>query len=384
MNFLEHLALLGAGLGGFAIWPNIRGSRSAKTSGAVNGIPCDFKQQRVGRSNKVTVTVAMACDERFEFTLRREGFTDSLAKTFGLVREFQTQDERFDEAVYIGADERGFDEWLAQDADARQAFLDLLGLEAQEYTRVTAITASRGTLRLLALARPPMFSSAPDDLALTVATACAPRLKSCVDRLQAFASTAVYPAAFRDPYAVTVRTLSSLTAGLMLVPLALLLLLQLQTPNVEFATNPFFDRYTGATIVAVVCGLLVVAFPMLWGSARLHTVLVPLLLCGAMGSVIAAPPLIWEVNAEWDQTTPQRYLTQVLRRYVTSGKHTAYYVWLSDWHLESDHQELRVDEATYNDLKEGDPVTVSERAGYLGRRWISDLSRDWAAAGSNR
>jgi hypothetical protein len=30
-----------------------------------------------------------------------------------------------------------------------------------------------------------------------------------------------------------------------------------------------------------------------------------------------------------------------------------------------------------DELKEGDAVTVSERAGYLGRCWVSDLSREW-------
>jgi hypothetical protein len=41
----------------------------------IEGVSCRFKQRRVSHSNKVTVSVAIRCDERFEFSLRRERFT---------------------------------------------------------------------------------------------------------------------------------------------------------------------------------------------------------------------------------------------------------------------------------------------------------------------
>lgn len=374
MNFLEHVALLVAGLAGFAIWPSIR-RPSTQMSDTVHGIPCNFKQRKASRSNRVTVTVTVPCDERFEFMLRREQFFDRLAKALHLVQEFQTRDERFDAAVYIGADESGIHGWLAQDADSRRQFLDLLALEPEKNTRVRSIAASRGVLSLSALAKPRTFSSAPGDLAVTVATATVPMLKSCVDRLQAFAASDADPAAFQDPFAATIRTLSSLYLGLILVPIALSILIQLQPPRLQLVTNPLFDRDTLAVVAVVLGTLLALVFLLLRGSSRLHTVLAPLLLCGAVGALFVAPALIREVNAEWDHSTPQRYSAQVLRLYVTHGRNsTSYHVWLSDWHSQSDHQDLQVDAATYDELSAGETVTVSERDGYLGRRWVSDLT----------
>jgi hypothetical protein len=375
MNFLDHMGLLVAGLAGFAVWPNIRGKRQIETENVIHDVPCNFKQTRASRSNRVAVTVAIACDERFGFTLRREQFIDRFAKALHLVREFQTQDERFDEAVYIGADENGVDEWLQRDAQARQKFLDLLAMQPQEYTRITSITASRGVLTLTAQTNPPMLSSASSDLGLVVATAAIPGLKSCLDRLQAFAASDADPTAFRDPYAVGVRTLNWLTAGLFLVPFVLLLLVQLQAPPVELATNQFTDKQTLAATAIVICSLAAVGVLLLWGSARLHTVLAPLVLVGGIATLFAAPALIREVNAEWDNSTPQRYPAQVLSRYLTHGRHATYYhLWLSDWHSQQNHQELRV-AATYNKFKEGDAVVVSEREGYLKKPWLSELSR---------
>jgi hypothetical protein len=375
MNFLDHVGLLVAGLAGFAIWPNIRGRRRIAAANVIHDVPCDFKQTRASRSNQVTVTVAIACDERFDFTLRRERFTDRLAKALHLVREFQTQDERFNEAVYIGADERGIVEWLDHDAEARRKFLDLLAMQPHEYTRITTIAAGRGALTLSALAKPPMFTSAPNDLGLLIATAAIPDLKSTLDRLQAFAASEVDPSAFRDPYAVGVRTLTWLTLGLILVPFVIFFLEQLQAPQVALATNWFTDKHTFAAAAVVVCTLAAVGVLLLWGSARLHTVLAPLVLVGGIGTLIVAPALIRELNTEWDNSAPQRYSAQILSRYMTHGKHSTYYhLWLTDWHSQRDHQELQVDAATYNELMEGDAVVVSEREGFLGERWLSDLS----------
>jgi hypothetical protein len=375
MNALLHAGLLVAALAVVTLRPYFWRRTEKSPSTSIRGIPCDFAQQRVSRSNQVTVTVSMPCDERFEFTLRRERLLDRFAKALHMVREFQTADERFDEGVYVGADERGFDEWLRQDATARQEFLDLLGLTPQQDTRVTGISASRGVITLSALAKPAMFTSAPDELARTVADASVPRLKSCIDHLQAFASTQADPDAFRDPYAGAIRSLTALTAAIIPLTALPLIFRVFETPRIEFADNPFADRTVYFVMAYVLGALTVLTILLLRGSVRLHTVLLPLLFCAAVGTVIAAPEFIREVNTEWDQSTPHRYSTSVVYRYVTHGKHNTYYLWLVDWHRDGEHQELRVDPTIYNELQEGDWVTVTERAGYLGRPWISNLTR---------
>jgi hypothetical protein len=380
MNFLTHVALLVAGLAGFAIWPNIR-RRPADMSDSAHGIPCNFKQQRASRSNRVTVTVTVPCDERFEFTLRREGAFDRFAKALHLVREFQTRDDRFDEAVYIGADERGIDDWLAQDADARKELLDLLALEPEEDTRVRSIAAGRGVLMLSAVTKPRMLSSAPADIAQLVANTTVPALKSCVDRLRAFAAGAADPDAFRDPYAAAIRTLASLALGLVVVPLILLFIIQIQAPTLRLEDFQLFGRDTLTVSAAVLCTLLLVGLLLLRGSTRLHTALAPLLLCAAVGCVFAVPAFLSELNMEWDRSTPQHYTAQVLRLYETHGRQgTHYHVWLSNWHQQADDQDLQIDAATYQGLNDGDTVDISEHAGYLGWPWVSDLTRESSPA----
>lgn len=379
MHFPVHIAVLTAGLIGFSIWPNLRRRRSTSTT-PIGGVPCQLKQRRVSHSNRVIVSIGIPCDERFEFSLRRERWTDRMAKTLHLVHEFQTGDAEFDAAVYIAADESGIGDWLAQDAEARKELLNLLAMPVYENTRVTAIAAARGVLTLTALCNPPLFASAPADLSRTVATARVPGLMTQRDRLQASAGSNADPAAFRDPYAAVVRTLRGLSTGLVVVPLTLYLLLQLQSPPVALATDPFTDAYIYKTLAVAILTMAILGFLLLRGSARLHTVLARLLLLGTFGTAVMAPGLLNEVNSEFDRAIPHRYSSHVLYRYTTHGRNSTYYhVWLSDWHSHRDHQELAVNATTYNTLREGNAVTVFEHPGYLRRPWISDFRRDPAA-----
>jgi hypothetical protein len=376
--FIEHVVLLVVGLTGFALWPNLRGNQSKETSDTVEGIPCVLTQRRASRGNQVFITVELPCDARFEFTLRRQRFIDSLARTLSLVQEFRSGDAQFDAAVYIGADERGIDAWLTGDAEARRVFFDLLSRNPQEYTRVTTIGASRGRFTLRAVAKPPMFQKADDDLVQIIARSCLPALKSCLDRLGAFAAEHADPSVFYDPYAVPVRTLSGLTPGFFAVPWVWFLFSSLQPRRVELASYPFWDQDSLAAIATVMCILTLTAVALLWRSTRLHTVLLPLLLCGAFATLLSFPTLVRELNTDWDRSAPVRYATHVLKRYQTHGRGgVTYHVWLADWHSKTDHRELRVNESIYDQMQPEGTVTVTERAGYLGRPWVSDLSRDW-------
>src|SRR5580698_5015220 len=100
MNFMTHLGILIAGVAGFALWPNLRTGRSSGDSESIKGIPCSAAERRQPRSNRVAVTVAIQCDGRFEFTLRRKQAFDRVAEVLGLIHEFETQDDRFDDTVY--------------------------------------------------------------------------------------------------------------------------------------------------------------------------------------------------------------------------------------------------------------------------------------------
>ncbi len=376
MNFILHVTLLVVVLAAFALWPYFRRQPAEAPQGALHGIPCDFEQQRVSRSNSVKVTVSVPCDERFEFTLQRERWFDQIAKALHLVREFQTDDHRFDDAVYVGADESGFDRWLAQDRDARQQFLDLLALQPNDYTRVTGITAANGLLTLSALAKPAMFDTAPDDLAREVAVSSVPTLKACLDRLETYASGQADPAAFRDPYAGAIRSLSALSVGLVFVPIMALLAFQLRAPPVEYATNAWADRSVYVVLGCVLCALTVLITMLLRGSARLHTVLGHVLFAAAIATLLAAPVFIRDINTEWDQSTPERYRAQVVGRYATHGRRsTTYYLRVSDPRSQGARRDLRVDSETYSRWQMGDLATVTERKGYLGRPWISGLER---------
>lgn len=380
MNVMAYFALLGAVLAGCIVWPFLRGTRSTGPSQTVDGIPCDFRQITASRTNQATVTVALPCDERFEFTLRREGSFDRMAKSLGIVREFQTGDASFDERVYIGSDETGFDAWLQSDRNAQNDFLELLAMTPEENTRITKISATGGSLTLSAIAKPPAFKKAPDDLARTVAQVSVQKLKSCLDRLQAYASSQADPEAFRDPYAGRIRALTALALGLLFGSMLVVIVGTLIQPTrIEFPENPFTDSAVWILMACLLSAVTMLTVLLLRGSSRLHTVLATLLIAVSIGTVIAGPIFIREINAQWDESAPDRYSAQVLDEHVSAGRRRFYKVDLTDWHSQSDYVELNVDAATYNSVRVGETVTVTERQGYLHRPWVSGVKRAKAA-----
>lgn len=68
-----------------------------------------------------SVTVQVPLRIGIAFTLMPERWFDRVLAAVGLAHEFQTGDQRFDDAVYIGCDEKQFQRWLALKSQSRSA-----------------------------------------------------------------------------------------------------------------------------------------------------------------------------------------------------------------------------------------------------------------------
>lgn len=73
-----------------------------------------------------SVTIQVPLNLGIAFTLMPERWFDRILAAVGLAHEFQTGDLRFDEAVYIGCDEKQLQRWLALKAPSRSAIHSLI------------------------------------------------------------------------------------------------------------------------------------------------------------------------------------------------------------------------------------------------------------------
>jgi hypothetical protein len=167
-----------------------------------------------------------------------------------------------------------------------------------------------------------------------------------------------------------------LTLGFLILPL---LGLFVSVTPFDLPAHPGLVRTVALTTavpaaVAVLAGLM-----LLKGSTRLHTVLVPLVACIAVVLPFGAYPMIQALNQEYDTVAAQPVTARIAdRQMVTthsrSGTHHTYYLYLADWHGETTPPRVTVDQASFYRLSRAQTVTVWERPGYLGMRWIADIS----------
>jgi len=375
MAFILHSVATLAELAGAALVPHLRPRPAFECTDTIDGVRCQIRRRPVPKSNRVNIAVSLACDPRFELTLRTERGSDRVAKALGLARELQTNDPLFDQQVYVGCDERVVDDWLDEDEQARSIVVQLLRDSPGENITVQSISCSGGLLTLSAQARPPTFGVVPADAGANLGARCIKALQTLRDRLQAYGAEKTDPAAFRDPYAPAVRTLAGLNGGFILLLFTALLALGF-TSSVE-ATNGDHQLLglTGkvSAVVLVLIGL--GALRWLRGSSRRHTVLLPLLLSATLGTLASVYALLRELDRDFDRSSPQAYATRILHRWTTHSKHsTAYHLGVRDWHDSQRTLNLTVPASLYRRFDLGDPVTVWERSGYLGVPWIAALT----------
>jgi hypothetical protein len=140
-------------------------------------------------------------------------------------------------------------------------------------------------------------------------------------------------------------------------------------PRLE--TDEFtFARPATLAAAMVLLPVLLVAYARLRGSSKAHTVLLPLVLFGAIGLFVTAYSMLDEINREFDVSQPRAFASRVLDHQVRHGRRsTSYHLVLQGWHSGATMR-LHVPYELYERLRNRDPVSVVEREGYLGQPWV--------------
>jgi hypothetical protein len=159
------------------------------------------------------------------------------------------------------------------------------------------------------------------------------------------------------------------------IGLALLAGLFMAGPRFETGELVFMRPAILATAMLLLPALFV-AYARLRGCSRVHTVLGPFALMGAIGLFVTAYAMLGELNRELDVSQPRSYGSHVLEHHVSHGRHsTSYYLILQRWHPGPGTTRLHVPYEMYARFHNGDPVTVQEHEGYLSQPWVASITR---------
>lgn len=266
--------------------PAVWGERDGKLLYAGESLSGDnARGQRIGVEFRVPVV----------FRLQRESASDRFFKSIGYAREFQTKDQRFDDAIYIASDHPAVFDHLSERADTRQVVLDAI---ESGYHRIS--TDGRF-----------LWVETPEHAGVTEADAA--RL---LKLRAAFADIGRYIRLRRDPFLWRAIIVEAFTWPIALFAFSSLVEQGWNDGDVHADQFALVKAGLGLSLIAFV--LLVFGIRAFLGqSSRGHRFLVESAAVLLFGLPVASTILLADFNRSLDRSEPMVLEREIVRRYST-------------------------------------------------------------------
>jgi hypothetical protein len=317
------------------------------------------------KNKLVTLEVGVRTPSRLEFDLKPETVIDRWAKGIGLSVEGEVGNGRFDEALYLVADDPNVVGALRRDRALADALLALFGLAGGSIVKVKRVRCRGGWLRVS------MKTDATGDSASTITSSVAPDLKAAADALGT-TGTSARP----DPLWWRSTALVALAGGLAANAAVNGLRAGIGGLPETLDNGAIWTLALPVGLVGVVA--LVAATLLLLGrSSRAHLVLLEVLLIGAPGAIGTAAVELRDLNIEADTSaaTTHDSAVQSRREHRSRKGGRSYSVTLREWPGSDGPVDFKVSSGEYSMMTPGTPVEVQVRDGYLGWEWLESYRR---------
>jgi hypothetical protein len=326
---------------------------SPSVSGTLSGIAFTQKIVPGGRNSPPRVTLSARSALRGDFSIRREGGTESFFKSIGFAGEAQTGDAAFDREFYLAGRSRDYIQALFGDAQNREAVRALfaLGLDRLELND-GELTAIRG--------RPPQF------LELSA-------LRSALEQFAALRTTpAALQVAMHGIGGVRTRSIDAVCVGALGVAAGgFMATIHLLEPMVDGQFALFADSWRQAVIVY---GLLLAATLLfLRGRANAPRELLMIALLGLPSIWIGGVSGAMLANQYLDPSPPQMVRVVLLHHYLSKGKNTSYHFVFAAWRRGGADVNIVVPHEIYRKARRNQTWLLETRAGRFGYEWIDSL-----------
>lgn len=364
-------------LAGFFLYFARRRLKKARWQGeqkSLRGVDFQIKTRVISdRFGHEDIWIGIAGAAGDDFSLRPETGFDRFCKSAGLVKEYQTGNPAFDEAVYILADDPDTQRAIAASPALMEAALALFAGIGKKFARIKTLEHRRGRLWLELINT---WLSSEQDLRKTE--------RFCVPRLAAI--SAALKARRMDPPggAKTWRGAATellLAAAMALASTGAALLFLLMLRDLFLGRVPYTLDWAALLVDALSLGgallgaLLLTGWLLIGNSARAHLVLLELLLAGGFGAFGVAWVELRYLNMEFDRSAAVDYEAQARGKRIGDGDRPAsYYIEMDDWLRPGQSVELYVPQSLYEQTRPGAPLYIRQRAGRLGYRWVERVT----------
>jgi hypothetical protein len=313
-----------------------------------------------GRLN--LLRVGLQTPSELDFELKRETWFDRLAKSIGISQEPQLGNRSFDELVYVLGDDPRLVAKLRQDSALLPGLQRLVGLSAHGFV-FKRLVCRRG--QLWVDLRP--VGKTPDEpAAIAWALEELQQLSSALPALPAYRQRSL------DRRFLHTVIVLGISGGLALN--AIVQLLRMVVSHFPFTVDTSqLWSYALLLAGAIVCALVFATLLLLGRSARLHLVLVEVLLFGSLGALGTAFVELRDFNMEADRGTPVELASTVLAKRVSHGKSNSYFLDLADWTGAGGSRRIEVSPSDFDLYTVDMQVRVRQWPGALGVRWVERI-----------
>lgn len=318
-----------------------------------------------GKSDVERVCVGIRVPDRLRFVLRREGAFDALGKWLHLAEEFQTGDSRFDDKVFVVSEDDPLRLALRDDRELRAIAGAML-----EDPQVSSIRCNEGLL----------WVECTSDLARSVddLTAVEPVARSHLENLDALAARLAAASApawddARDRAARWEQGVYVVCLALGIGGIVWFLLSSVPGPPQPLSYE-HVEQVAALAAVASACVLGATAVFRLFGTPRLHLVLLEIVLAAGPGAWFWARSVLAEYNMHGLQGSPRSVLVHIDDREIVYGRRRShsYYLTLSGWPDPEFDGRLQVSSYLYSLSERYDCLSVRYFPGRLGDPWIAE------------
>ena len=317
--------------------------------------------------------LGLACPEHFDFMMGKERLIERLFKQLGLIYELELQQADFDRVVFVSCDDLYVQRLLRRSEAARSAIQRIMLRDRSGRTRRVTLHARGGRVWL----------EAKLELATAAEALCSVIREDSADLHVLAEALSSLPTALIFPINRRVRRNAF---ALMTVPLAMLFSAAMGWLHYFFSSYEqlrLFDLITDSLLTALLVwgGMLLAAVLLLVRTSWFHVVFLELLLLGGVASLASIASVRLHVNIAHDMTERVVHCILVVDKTTKKrrGGVRSYYAKLADWQLVdgqliSKHR-IRISADTYQALRIGEIVSLSEHPGSLGYPWLDGFQK---------
>jgi hypothetical protein len=326
----------------------------------------EYKKKK-SRSGIVSLKIGVRTSKKLNFILRRENWWDQYFKSINLAWEHQVGWKKFDDEIYVESDSEAVLIGFLNNKATQRSLLKLFKSGFDNRIRINKLQCNSGRL-WVEIDNFGSLNSEKDEYELIA--------RDLLELAEKLNKIDIKKHSGFDPYFLKSSLLLAVSSGLLINAI-------LQVSRINILVMPITLDKAGLVAFSILGGtiitgiLAVSAWNLLKNSSRAHLVLLEIFTFGYLGAIGSSAAQIREMNSEWDNSSPIRYESNIVKKSIEEGRKGSkiYTLYLSAWSGEKNANGLAVNVtgSMYYRVSKGFPVAIVQHEGYLGLNWIKSI-----------